>query len=71
MKITFAGVLLAAFGAALALLKWLPESIVGEGLFAHAMLFVIWPMAAVGAPLCIGSIIGILMGFHIGRRLSG
>ena len=49
------------FGAAFFLLKLPPEKL-GEGLLAHATLFIFWPMAAIGAPLCIGSIVGILMG---------
>jgi hypothetical protein len=67
MKITFAGVLIVVFGVALASLEWLPASMIGEGWFAHAMLFIVWLMAAVGAPLCIGSIIGILTGLYLAR----
>jgi hypothetical protein len=67
VKITFAGFLLVAFGTALASSRWLTGSYLGEGLLAHAMLFFIWPMAAVGAPLCLGSMIGTLIGMHRSR----
>jgi len=63
MKLTFAGALLAMFGLALGILK-LPPEMIGEGLLAHAMLFIFWSMAAVGAPLCVGYIIGILIGLR-------
>jgi hypothetical protein len=63
MKITFAGVLIVVFGVALASLEWLPE-VIGEGLLAHAMLFIFWSMTAVGAPLCVGSIIGTLTALY-------
>jgi hypothetical protein len=65
MKIALAVLLLVAFGLALASLAWLPANMIGEGP-AQAMLFIIiWPMTAVGAPLCIGSIIGILTGLYL------
>jgi hypothetical protein len=71
MKITFAAVLLVCFGAA----KWLPQvpQVLGEGILAHAVsLLFFWPMIVIGAPLCVGSIFGTLIGMYRtrNRRLS-
>jgi hypothetical protein len=61
MKIKFAAVLLACFGRA----KWLVVVVLGEGILAHAVgLLFFWPMMMVGAPLCIGSILGTLLGMY-------
>jgi hypothetical protein len=59
VKIALMGILLVGSLAALTGSRWIGEDVVGEGLFAHAMLFVVWPMVAVAAPLCLGAIIGI------------
>jgi hypothetical protein len=60
MKITFAATLLLCFGAA----KWLPQ-VLGEGVLAHAVgLLFFWPMIVVGAPLCVGSILGTAIGMY-------
>jgi hypothetical protein len=64
MKIAFAGILLLGFFMALAGLHW---RVVGEGFLSHAMLLFYRAMAAVGAPLCIGSIVGTLVGMHRSR----
>jgi len=61
MKIAFAGILLLASFIALAGLHW---RVVGEGLLGYAMLLFYWAMAAVGAPLCIGSMVGTLIGMY-------
>ena len=70
MKIAFAAILLVGFLVALAGSHWIGSDTIGEGLLAHAMLFVIWPMAAVGAPLCLGSIVGTLVGMYLSRNRS-
>jgi hypothetical protein len=70
MKIAFAGILLLGFLVALAGSHWISGDITGEGLLAHAMLFVIWPMAAVGAPLCLGSMVGTFVGMYRSQNLS-
>ena len=68
MKITFAGAFLVVFGAALAAIAWLPEY-VGEGILAHSMLLVIiWPMAVIGVPVCVGTILGVLLGMYRSRE---
>jgi hypothetical protein len=64
MKITFAAVPVAVFGLITICLFLLPSGTLGEGLLAHGMLIIFWPMAAIGAPLCIGYILGILLGMH-------
>src|ERR1700751_3150384 len=46
MKMAFASTLLVMFGASLVLLR-LPPDVIGEGLLAHAMLFIFWPMTAI------------------------
>jgi len=61
MKIAFAGILFFGFFVALAGLHW---RVVGEGLLAHAMLLFYWAMATAGAPLCIGSMVGTLVGMY-------
>jgi hypothetical protein len=48
MKIAVAGVLLLAFLLALGGSRRIGSDVIGEGLFAHAMLFVILPMATIG-----------------------
>jgi hypothetical protein len=63
MKITFATALLVCFGAA----KWLSQvpQVLGEGILAHAVgLLFFWPMVVIGAPLCVGSILGTLIGMY-------
>jgi hypothetical protein len=62
MKITFAAALLVCFGAAR-----LPQvlDVLGEGILAHtAGLLFFWPMIVIGAPLCVGSILGTLIGMY-------
>lgn len=68
VKIVLAGILLIGFLGALAGSHWIGSDIIGEGLFAHVMLFLIWPMAAIGAPLCLGSIIGTFVGMYRQRN---
>ena len=70
VKIAVAGVLLLAFLLTLGGSRWIGSDVIGEGLFAHAMLFVILPMATIGAPLCLGSVIGTLVGMRRGRNRS-
>ena len=67
MKITFAAALLVCFGAA----KWLSQvvDVLGEGILAHAVgLLFFLPMTAIGAPLCVGSIFGALIGMYRTRH---
>jgi hypothetical protein len=65
VKIGFAGVLLILFGAVLAVLE---SGILGESLFAHALyLLFFWPMILLGAPLCIGSILGTTIAMYCSR----
>jgi hypothetical protein len=66
MKIAFATTFLVVFGAALATVSWFSEYI-GEGILAYAMTLIILPMAAIGAPVCVGTILGILLGMHRSR----
>jgi hypothetical protein len=67
VKIAFAGVLLAALGALLAIVEW-GSAILGEGLLAHALgLLFFWPMIGLGAPLCVGSILGTAIGMYRSR----
>ncbi len=70
VKVVLADILLLGFLAALAVSHWFGGNTVGEGLLAHAMLFVVWPMAVVGAPLCLGSIIGSLVVMYRDRDRS-
>lgn len=42
----------------------------GEGVLAHIILFIVWPLAAIGTPLCVGSIVGTLIGLYRWRKLS-
>ena len=68
VKIGFAGFLLAAFGVVLAIVGWFP-AILEEGLFAHGLLLLfVWPMIGLGAPLCIGSILGTATAMHRNRN---
>ena len=68
VKIGFAGFLLVAFGAVLAVVDWLP-AILDEGLLGHGlMLLFVWPMIGLGAPLCIGSILGTATAMHRARN---
>ena len=73
VKIAFAGVplvVLLAFGAVLAVVNWNP-GIVGEGLLAHTLgllfFWLFWPMIMLGAPLCVGSILGTAIGMYRSR----
>jgi hypothetical protein len=67
VKIGFAGVLLVLFGAVLAIFEW-GSGILGEGLSAHALyLLFFWPMSVLGAPLCIGSILGTTIAMYRSR----
>jgi hypothetical protein len=66
MKIAFAAAFLVVFGAALATATWFSEYI-GEGVLAYALALIIWPMAVIGAPVCIGTILGILLGMYRSR----
>lgn len=68
MKIAFAGSLLIATAAAP---FWLRGDVIGEGLAAHLLLLAFWAMIGVGAPLCLGSIAGILGGMYRNRRHNG
>jgi hypothetical protein len=70
VKIVFAGILLLGFLGALAGSRLIGSDIIGEGLLAHVILFFIWPMAAIGAPLCLGSIIGGFVGMYRRRDRS-
>jgi hypothetical protein len=70
MKIAFAGILLLGFLVTLAGSHWIGGDMIGEGLSAHVMLFVIWPIAVVGAPLCLGSMVGTLVGMYQSQNLS-
>ena len=64
MKVAFAAVPLGIFGL-IAICFFVPlGSIIGEGLLAHGMLIFFWPMAVIGAPVCIGCIMGILLGMY-------
>jgi hypothetical protein len=69
-KITFAAVPLAIFGLIAICLFLLPSDILvptgtlPSGLLVPGMLIFFWAMAAVGAPLCIGCIMGILLGMY-------
>jgi hypothetical protein len=63
MKITFAAALLAFFGVA----QWSPQvlEVLGEGILTHVIgLLFFWPMLMMGAPLCVGSILGTLVGMY-------
>jgi hypothetical protein len=66
-KITFAAVPLGVFGL-ISICFFLPSGtlgeVLGEGLLAHGMLIFFWPMAVIGAPVCIGCIMGILLGMY-------
>jgi hypothetical protein len=65
MKIAFAATLLAAFGA----VRWIPLDLLGEGIVAHAALFLFyWPMVVFGAALCVGSIVGTSMAMYQTRN---
>jgi hypothetical protein len=68
MKIAFAAIPLAVFGSITICLFLLPPGTLGEGLLAHGMLIIFWPMAAIGAPVCIGCILGILLGMYRRRH---
>jgi hypothetical protein len=71
VKIVFAGILLLGFLGALAGSHLIGSDFLGEGLFAHVMVFLfIWPMATIGAPLCLGSIIGGFVGMYRRRNRS-
>ena len=62
-KIAFAAALLVCFGVA----QWQPRvlQVLGEGILAHLVgLLFFWPMLMIGAPLCIGSILGTLIGMY-------
>jgi len=59
VKIVLMGIPLVGSLAALIGSPWIGDDVVDEGLFAYALLFVVLPMAAVAAPLCLGAIIGI------------
>ena len=61
MKIGLAGLLLAVTGTAP---RWLSGDIVGEGLVAHVLLLAFWTMTLFGIPLCLGSIIGAVIGVY-------
>jgi hypothetical protein len=65
MKITFAAVPLAVFGVITACFFLLPPGTLGEGLLLHGTtIFFFWPMAVIGAPVCVGCILGILLGMY-------
>jgi len=68
MKIAFAAVPLGIFGLIAICFFLLPSGTlgeaIGEGLLAHGMLIFFWPMAVIGAPVCIGCIMGILLGMY-------
>jgi hypothetical protein len=68
MKIAFAAVPLFGFLLMVAGLNWQID--VGEGLLAYAMGLFFWAMATIGAPLCLGSLIGTLFGMYRGRSRS-
>lgn len=65
MKTAIAGSLLIVTAAAP---LWLKGKVIGEGLAAHLLLLALWTMIGVGAPLCLGSVIGALSGMYSNRR---
>jgi len=68
MKIAFAGILLIAFGAVLAATAWLLPEAQPEGVLARVTLSLFfWSMVVIGAPLCVGSILGTLIGMYRSR----
>lgn len=56
-KIAIAATLLVLSAAGIVASHWLP--LMGEGLLAHAMLFLVLPLATVGAPVSAGAVVGI------------
>jgi hypothetical protein len=70
MKIAFAAVSLFLFGFLLMVAGLHRQIDVGEGLLAYAMGLFFWAMATIGAPLCLGSLIGTLFGMYRGRSRS-
>jgi hypothetical protein len=70
MKIAFAAVSLFLFGFLLMVAGLHRQIDVGEGLLAYAMGLFFWAMATIGAPLCLGSLIGTLFGMYRGRIRS-
>ncbi|MEH2592404.1 hypothetical protein [Bradyrhizobium sp. AZCC 1721] len=67
IKIGFAGVLIGVFGVVFAILAWSPE-ILGKGFFTMLLGYLFWPMILLGAPLCIGSILGTAIGMYRSRE---
>lgn len=69
-KITFATVPLAIFGLVALYLYFIPNEVLvptgtlPSALLVPGMLIFFWLMAAVGLPLCIGCIMGILLGMY-------
>ena len=70
MKIAFAAVSLFLFGFLLMVAGLHRQIDVGEGLLAYAIGLFFWAMATIGAPLCLGSLIGTLFGMYRGRSRS-
>jgi hypothetical protein len=70
MKIAFAAVSLFLFGFLLMVAGLHRQIDVGEGLLAYAIGLFFWAMAMIGAPLCLGSLIGTLFGMYRGRSRS-
>jgi hypothetical protein len=70
MKIAFAAVSLFGFGFLLMVAGLHRQIDVGEGLLAYAIGLFFWAMAMIGAPLCLGSLIGTLFGMYRGRSRS-
>lgn len=66
MKIAVAGSLLLVTAAAP---LWIRGEIIGEGLAAHLLLLAFWAMIGLGAPLCLGSVVGSLGAMYRNRRL--
>ena len=66
MKIAFAVAFLVIFGVALAAATWFSDY-VGEGILAPALTFIIWSMAVIGAPVCVGTILGVGLGMYRSR----
>jgi hypothetical protein len=66
-KVAFAGLPLLAYAVVLVDVLWINPKTFGEGLIAHAILIFYWLMTAGGAAVCIGSIIGTLIGMFCRR----